>query len=88
MEDERAAKLAAMQAAASELDQDREQRLAALANKEKAEAEKDEESRKRNAKYGGRADFVNGLNRRAGDMTLGDRIGRGKAGLERAEQEG
>lgn len=76
-----------MQAAASELDEDREKRLSALAEKEKAEAEREEESRMQNAKYGGRADFVNGLNRRAGDMTLGDRIGRGKASMERATQE-
>lgn len=86
-EEERVAKLAAMQAAATELDQDREKRLAAHAEKEKAQVEKDEEARVRNAKYGGRADFVNGLNRRAGDMTLGDRIGRDRAGLERTGQE-
>lgn len=76
-----------MQAAASELDQDREKRLAALTDREKATAQREEEGRMQTAKYGGRADFVNGLNRRAGDMTLGDRIGRGKAGMERTEQE-
>lgn len=86
-EDDRAAKLLAMQAAASELDQDREKRLAALTDREKAAAQREEEGRMQTAKYGGRADFVNGLNRRAGDMTLGDRIGRGKAGMERTEQE-
>jgi hypothetical protein len=86
-QDDRAAKLAAMQNAASELDQDREKRLAAVAEKEKAAAQREEDGRMQTAKYGGRADFVNGLNRRAGDMTLGDRIGRGKAGMERAEQE-
>lgn len=72
-----------MQQAASELDQDRERRLAAIAARDKEEAEREAEARARNAKYGGRADFMHGLNRRAGDMNLGDRLGRGKAGLER-----
>jgi hypothetical protein len=83
VEDDKAAKLAVMQQAASELDQDRERRLAAIAAKDREEADRDAEARARNAKYGGRADFMNGLNRRAGDMNLGDRLGRGKAGLER-----
>jgi Pre-mRNA splicing factor/N-terminal domain of CBF1 interacting co-repressor CIR len=83
VKDDRAAKLAAMQEAASELDQDRERRLAAIAARDKEEAEREAEARARNAKYGGRADFMHGLNRRAGDMNLGDRLGRGKAGLER-----
>ena len=83
VEESKAAKLAAMQQAASELDQDRERRLAAIAARDKEEADRDAEVRTRNAEYGGRADFMNGLNRRAGDMKLGDRLGRGKAGLER-----
>lgn len=86
-EDDRAAKLAAMQTAASELDQDREKRLAAVDEKEKAAAQREEDVRMQTAKYGGRADFLNGMNRTAGDMTLGDRIGRGKAYMERTEQE-
>ena len=76
-----------MQTAASELNQDRQKRIAAVAEKEKAAAQREEDSRMQTAKYGGRADFVNGLNRRAGDITLGDRIGRGKAAMERSEQE-
>jgi hypothetical protein len=76
-----------MQTAASELNQDRQKRIAAVAEKEKAAAQSEEDGRMQTAKYGGRADFVNGLNRRAGDMTLGDRIGRGKAAMERSEQE-
>lgn len=86
VEDNKAAKLAAMQQAASELDQDRERRLAAIAARDKVEAERDENARAQNAKYGGRADFVNGLNRKAGDMNLGERIGRGKAGMEREQE--
>lgn len=85
--DDRAVKLAAMQTAASELHQDRQKRIAAVVEKEKAAAQREENDRMQTAKQGGRADFVNGLNRRAGDMTLGDRIGRGKAVMERSDQE-
>jgi len=83
VEEDKAAKLAAMQQAASELDRDRDRRLAAIAARDMEEAERDAEMRARNAKYGGRTDFMNRLNRRAGDMNLGDRLGRGKAGLEK-----
>ena len=86
VEDDRAAKLAAMRQAASELDQDRERRVAAIAARDKADAERDEKARLNNAKYGGRADFVNNLNRKAGDMNLGERMGRGKAGMEREQE--
>lgn len=86
-EDDRASKLAAMQQAASELDRDRERRLAAIAAKDKEEAEKDDVLRARNSKVGGRADFVNGLNRRViGEMDLGERMGRGKSGMEREQE--
>ncbi|OTA58567.1 hypothetical protein K449DRAFT_385526 [Hypoxylon sp. EC38] len=60
--EERARKLAAMQEAASELDQDREKRLAALAEKERLEREADDKARERSGKYGDR-EFVNGLRR-------------------------
>jgi Pre-mRNA splicing factor/N-terminal domain of CBF1 interacting co-repressor CIR len=86
-EDDRAVKLAAMQQAASEIDQDRERRLAAIAAKDKETAERDDASRARNAKMGGRADFVNGLNRKViGEMDLGERMGRGKSGMEREQE--
>jgi hypothetical protein len=75
-EDDRAAKLAAMQQDASELDQQRERRLAELAEREKAQAERDNAARARNARYGGRADFVNNFHKKAGDLSLGDRMGR------------
>ncbi len=86
VEDDRAVKLAAMQQAASELDEDRDRRLAAIAARDKADAERDEKARLSNAKYGGRADFVNSLNRKAGDMNLGERMGRSKAGVEREQE--
>ena len=77
--DDRAAKLAAMRQDASELDQQREKRLAELAEREKAQKERDDATRARNAKYGGRADFVNSFHKKAGDMTLGQRMGRNGA---------
>jgi hypothetical protein len=80
-EAERQRKLAAMQRDASSLDADREKRLAALAEQEKADREAEDESR---AKRGGdRGHFINGLHRKAGDMGLADRIGRGRQGLRR-----
>lgn len=72
----RAAKLAAMQQDASELDQQRERRLADIAEREKAERARDDASRARNAKYGGRADFVNSFHKKAGDLSLAQRMGR------------
>ena len=85
-EAERAAKLAAMQQAATELDVDREKRLTALAAKDKADAEADDAARAKNVKYGGRADFMNGLNRKAGELDLGERVRRGKLNLEREQE--
>ena len=78
-EEERARKLAAMQSSASELDQDRESRLAALEERERAAREADEQGRER----GGERGFVNGLHRQAGKMDLADRMGRGRAGYQR-----
>ncbi|KAI0173594.1 Pre-mRNA splicing factor-domain-containing protein [Hypoxylon sp. FL1284] len=60
--EERARKLAAMQEAASDLDQDREKRLEAIAEKERVEREADDKARERSGKYGDRQ-FVNGLRR-------------------------
>ncbi|KAL8998846.1 MAG: hypothetical protein Q9169_002184 [Polycauliona sp. 2 TL-2023] len=81
--DNRAAKIAAMQINASELDQDREKRIAAIARKENEERKADEFARARSAKYGGRGDFVSGLNRKAGELDVGERIRRGRHGLGR-----
>lgn len=81
--DDREARLAAMQSAASELDQDRARRIAAIEEREKAEREKEEVARARSSKYGGKGDFVTGLNRKAGEMSIGERMRRGTHGLER-----
>lgn len=79
----REARLAAMQSAASELDQDRAKRIAAIEEREKAEQAKEDAARARSSKYGGKGDFVTGLNRKAGEMSIGDRMKRGAHGLER-----
>lgn len=74
--EEKAARLAAMQQDASELDHQREQRLAEIAARDRANIERDDAARARNAKYGGRADFVGSFHKRAGDLSLADRMGR------------
>jgi hypothetical protein len=84
-EAERQRKLAAMQQDASKLDVDREKRLTALVEQEKADREAEDRARAKSSKYGDKGDFVHGLQRRAGDMSLGDRIGRGRQGLMRDE---
>ncbi|KAI1436997.1 Pre-mRNA splicing factor-domain-containing protein [Xylaria sp. CBS 124048] len=60
--DERARKLAAMQAAASDLDKDRERRLAILDQREREAREADDKARARSGKYGDQ-EFSNGLRR-------------------------
>ncbi|KAH7316864.1 Pre-mRNA splicing factor-domain-containing protein, partial [Stachybotrys elegans] len=78
-EEERARKLAAMQSAASELDQDREKRLAALEDRERAAREADDKARERVGERG----FANSLHRQANKLDLGERIGRGRQGYRR-----
>ncbi|KAL8944259.1 MAG: hypothetical protein Q9216_000554 [Gyalolechia sp. 2 TL-2023] len=80
---DRATKLAAMQQNASDLDQDRGKRIAAIAEREDAERKADEIARARSARYGGRGDFVQGLNRKAGDLDIGERMRRGRHGMGR-----
>ncbi|KAJ4408863.1 RNA-splicing factor [Gnomoniopsis sp. IMI 355080] len=80
--EERARKLAAMQDAATDLDRVREERLAALAEKERADRKADDEARAKSQKYGGR-DFANRLHNSAGNESLADRIGRGRQGLQK-----
>lgn len=82
-EAERQRKLAAMQQDATSLDQDREKRLAALAEQEKMDRDADERARTKSSKYSDRADFVSGMHMKVGSMGLADRIGRGRQGLQR-----
>lgn len=75
--DDKAARLAAMQVDASELDVQRQRRLQEIAERERQAVEMDEKARARNARLGGgRADFVNGFQKRAGDLSLSERMGR------------
>ncbi|KAK6354889.1 RNA-splicing factor [Orbilia brochopaga] len=76
--DDRAARLAAMQADANDLDEARNRRLAALAERDKMELEQDDTARRNNAKWGGKSSFITGLNRNAGNMDLAERVRRGK----------
>ena len=83
----KAARLAEMQSAANDLDAQRSSRLKALEEEEKTRLEMEEKARKRSGKYGGRGDFVQALNRKAGEMDVGERMRRGRGGLERIEDE-
>jgi hypothetical protein len=85
-EAERQRKLAAMQQDASSLDVDREKRLAALEKQEEADREADDRARDKSSRYGDKGNFIHGLHRRAGDMGLADRIGRGRQRLQRADE--
>jgi hypothetical protein len=75
-EEERARKLAAMREAATDLDQDRQRRLALLAEKEGEAQETDERARERNKRFGGDAGFMNQLHSRATELKVADRVGR------------
>ncbi|CEI63798.1 Pre-mRNA-splicing factor CWC25 [Fusarium venenatum] len=72
-EEERQRKLAAMQSAATELDVDRQERLATLEAREKAAREADDKARER----GGDRGFVNKLHQQAGNKGLAERMGGG-----------
>lgn len=80
---DKSARLAAMQADANDLDAVRSNRLAAIEERERAEREAEQKARARSGKHGGKGDFVSGLNRRAGEMDIGERIKRGRGNLER-----
>ena len=81
--EKRAAKLAAMQADANDLDNQRSNRLKALEEQEHARLEQEERAREKSSKFGGRGDFVHSMNRKAGEMDMGERIRRGRGGLEK-----
>jgi hypothetical protein len=65
-----------MQEAATDLDKDREHRLALLAEQERAAQEKDDQVRQRNKRFGGDAGFMNQLHSRATELKVADRVGR------------
>ena len=80
--DDRAAKLAAMQQAASELDIDRERRIKVMEEREAASREAEAAERTRSSKLGGKGDFSIGMRKKGLEMGLGDRMRRGRGGLE------
>ena len=86
-EADRARRLAAMQSDASQLDADRERRLTAMALREKAEREAEDAARMESSRLGGKGEFVSGLNRKAGDLNLADRIRRGRGGMARERED-
>ena len=81
-EDDRAAKLATMQQAAADLEEDRKTRLKASAEKDAADWREDDAARARSGKSGGKGDFLVGMNRRAGELGMGERMQRGRKGYE------
>jgi len=86
--EDKAAKLAAMQADANDLENQRTNRLAALEEQERARREAEERARERSSKYGGRGEFVHSLNRKAGEMDIGERMQRGRGNLDKGLVDG
>ncbi|KAF4955945.1 hypothetical protein FGADI_4118 [Fusarium gaditjirri] len=80
-EEERQRKLAAMQSAATELDDDRSKRLTALEEREAALREADAKARER----GGDRGFVNKLHQQASHKDLAERMGGARRGYQRGE---
>lgn len=76
-------KLAAMQQAASELDEGRQKRMMAIDAREKIEQAADNAARSQSAKLGGRGNFMNGVYRKAGALDLRETLRRGRGGLDR-----
>lgn len=81
--EDKAVRLAAMQADANDLEDQRTARLSALEEQERERREMEEKARERSSKYGGRGDFVHSLNRKAGEMDIGQRMQRGRATLDK-----
>ena len=80
---DKAAQLAAMQADADDLENQRTSRLAALEEQERVRREAEDKARERSSKYGSRGDFVHILNRKARDLDIGERMRRGRATLDK-----
>ena len=72
-----------MQADASNLDTDRAIRLKAIAAQEARDREVEDRARERSGKVGGKGEFVAGMQRKAGEMGLGERMKRGRGGYEK-----
>jgi len=81
--DDRAARLAAMTANASNHESERTVRLASLLEREKAEAEAEARARAKSARGmdGARGRFLDDEQKRVFDIGLGERMKRGKVGM-------
>ena len=77
-----------MLADANDLEDQRTNRLAALEEQERVRREAEERARERSSKYGGRGDFVHSLNRKAGEMDIGERMQRGRGNLDKGLVDG
>ena len=64
------------------LEKDRERAIEARAQQEAAELKAEEEARARSGKQGGKGDFIHGINRLAGELSVEERVRRGKGGFE------
>ncbi|RPB00204.1 hypothetical protein L873DRAFT_1843153 [Choiromyces venosus 120613-1] len=80
-EAERAQKFAIAERDAPQMNAERAQRLAELSIKEKVELEAEEKACMRSSKLGGKGEFLAGVNRKAGDLDLGERVRRGRQTL-------
>lgn len=87
LDEERARKLAAMQSNAQNLESERLRRLDEIAEKEKIELEKEERARMESSKYGGKGRFMSGIQAKAGEISLEERVRRGRGGLERIRED-
>ena len=71
-----------MQEDATALEKDREKAIQTRAQQEAAELEAEEKARARSSKQGGKGDFIYGINRRAGELSVEERMRRGKGAFE------
>ena len=76
-----------MQSAATSLDDEREKRLRATKETDRVERERDEAARAESAKNGGKGAFVVGLNRKAGQLELGERMRRGRGAYDKGSRD-
>lgn len=86
LEEDRAARLAAMQLNAGELEKARAHRMTQAEALDKANQATEEAARAESSKYGGKGAFVHGMNRRAGEMDLGERLRRGRGNVEKQQE--
>ncbi|KAL1987699.1 hypothetical protein VTN96DRAFT_2539 [Rasamsonia emersonii] len=85
-DEDREARLAAMQQNANDLDRIRAERLAAADARERAEREADEAARAQTSKYGGRGAFLSSVSRRAGELDLSERLRRARGNIEKEQE--